>query len=173
MNASRLGLIFSMVFLCVMLPDYQRTMELNAVNTLQNAYNRALEQAVEDAVTELAEEENEGIEERKKEKVVKRFFTSLAINMNKMHNKNDRERLYQYVPIVLIVKDEKLFVGSQLWEPIWEEYAVCELEYTELEEWCCMTDGVGFAAFFQGCPYGNEYTGYYDFVAFKGARLEN
>ena len=56
MNASRLGLIFSMIFLCVIVPDYQKTMEVTAVNILQNAYNRAVDQAVEDAITGLVED---------------------------------------------------------------------------------------------------------------------
>ncbi len=256
MKATRLGLIFAFVFLCLMVPDNQKAMEVNAVNILQNAYNRALDQAVEDAVTGLVEKDDGRIIWLNKEETVKRFFTSLAINMNKMDSKSDRERLYHYVPLVLVIEKERLFVGSRLWEPVWEEYrfskeygdmrvsfslgnyvvvdnektgeriegdyhdlkeqiylpfleteeafeeerrkVITDLltecfqekakEYNEiakqygisyelvlpvinLEEWYRTIDDVGFVALFQGYPYGNSYTGYYNRMALGGARL--
>lgn len=122
MRVTRLGLIFAMVFLCLMVPDYQKAMEVKEIGLLQNAYNRALDQAVEDALDGLVEKDDGRFVWFNKDEAVKRFFTSLSINMNKMDSGNPGDGLYPYVPIVMIIEKEGFWVGSKLWNPIWEEY---------------------------------------------------
>ena len=256
MKAARMGLIYSIIFLCFMIPDYQKVMETAALTKLLGDYNRALDQAVEDALTGLVEKDDGRLVWLNKEEVVKRFFVSLALNMNKMENYGDRELLYHYVPVVMLVERERFYLGWNLKEPKWEEhsfsknYGEIQVDYTlgdyviitqlengehiegdyhdivknhdislwendtafqeerkkvivgiltecfnnklvlhnevaqeygmqyeftlpviDLEEWYRTIDDVGFVAFFQGYPYGNGSTGYYNRVALGGARV--
>lgn len=256
MRAARMGLIYSIMLVCFMVSDYQKVRETTAVMKLQCDYNRVLDQAVEDAVTGLVEKDDGRFVWLNKEEAVKRFFISLALNMNKMESYGDRELLYHYVPVVMIIERERCYLGWELKDPKWEEYSFSkaygniQVNYTlgdyviikglreagtvegdyhdivrnyeislweneeafheerkkvivgiltecfneklalhnkvakkyginyeftlpviDLEEWYRTIDDVGFVALFQGYPYGNAYTGYYNRVALGGARL--
>lgn len=256
MKATRLGLVFAMIFLCLMVPDYQKAMETKAMAKLQADYNRALDQAVEDAISSLVEKDDGRQVWLNKDEAVAQFFVSLSVNLNKMESYGDRKLLYQYVPAVLVVEKEKFYIGWNLENIQWEEHyfskeydgfqvyyslgdfvivknldngekeegdyhdlrenyelsffkedslfqeerrkvivglltacfneKVAEhnqiaqkygisykftLPVIKLEEWYRTIDDIGFVALFQGYPYGNGYTGYYNRVALGGARL--
>lgn len=256
MKSAKLGLVFAMIFICLMVPDYQKTMETKAIAKLQSDYNRALDQAVEDAISGLVEKDDGRQVWINKDEAVQRFFTSLAINMNKMESYGDRRLLYHYVPVVAIIEKNRFYLGWELEEPKWQEYEFAKeygsfrvsftlddfvtitnlgtgmneegdyhdlkekyplsffqedaafeeerrkvivglliehfnaklaeqnevgkkygityelnLPVIDMEEWYRTIDDVGFVAFFQGYPYGNGYSGYYNRMALGGARL--
>lgn len=126
MKATRLGLVFAMVFLCLMIPDYQKTMETKAMAKLQADYNRALDQAALDAVSGLVEKDDGRQVWLNKDEAVKQFFVSLAVNFDKMESYGDRKLLYQYVPAVLVIEKEKFYIGWELEKPKWQEYSFSE-----------------------------------------------
>ena len=251
MKFADLGIVFAMLFLCLMVPDYQKAMETKAIARLQSDYNRALDQAVEDAVSGMVEKDDGRFVWFNKDEMVRRFFTSLAINMEKMEDFAQKELLYHYVPVIAVMEKERFYLGWNLKEPVWQEYEYVKdygerrvnftlgtfviitdlgtgkieagdyrdlrekypfsffweeerrnvivglltrhfnetlarqnetgkkygiayefmLPVVEVEEWYRTIDDVGIVAFFQGYPYGNGYSGYYNRVALGGARL--
>ena len=87
MKSDKLGLVFAMIFICFAVIRYQETMEVMAIQKLQSDYNRAIDQAVEDALSGLAEKDNGREVYLNKQEVVDKFLMSLSINMNKMENR--------------------------------------------------------------------------------------
>ncbi len=256
MKSARWGLIFAMLFICIIVVDYQKTIETATIAKLQTDYDRAIDVAVEDAISGLVEKDDGRQIWINKEEAVRRFLMSLSINMNKMEDDRAKQQLCHYIPIVAVVERGRFYIGWDLANIKWQQYyfskkygelevfftldnfvtirntntktiiegtyedvkhtyslaflreqytfeeerrkVIVELltekfneklkeqneiakkygisyEFTlpviEIENWYRTIDDVGFLAFFQGYPYGNGYTGYYNRMALGGARL--
>lgn len=79
---------------------------LAAVQNLQQQYDNALDNAVEDAMFETAEQDSGREVVINKEEVVERFFNGFYNNMGAMDNPGFKNQLRFYIPFVAIVERE-------------------------------------------------------------------
>ena len=138
MKSVRWGLIFAILFLCVVVVDYQKVMETATIAKLQVDYDRAIDEAVEDAMGGLVEKDDGRKVWINKEEAVRRFLMSLSINMNKVE---DKRQLSYYIPLVSVIEKQKFYIGWDLENITWQEYTFSK-QYGEWEVFFSLDDFV-------------------------------
>ena len=110
MKGSNTGLVFAIIFMCMAVLLDSRFNDLAAISNLQMQYNFAMDNAVEAAMDRLVEVDNGWRKKLNKEEAVKCFYDSLAINLGVFDNRNLREKLKGYVPVVGVILDDGFYL---------------------------------------------------------------
>lgn len=110
MKATNMGLLFILVFLCLVVILDSRFNDLASISNLQIQYNHAVDNAIEAAMDRLVEVDN-GLEKKlNKEEAVKYFYDSLAINFDVLDKRDLKKQLEGYVPVIAVILDDGFYL---------------------------------------------------------------
>lgn len=110
MKASNMGLIFAFVFICAAAIIDTKFNTLSAISNLQIQYNHGVDNAIEAAMDRLVEVDD-GLEKKiNKDEAIKCFYDSLSINFGVMDNRDLKNKLAGYVPVVAVILDDGFYV---------------------------------------------------------------
>lgn len=110
MKFTSAGLIFTIIFLCFLVYTDTKLKETASISTLQIRYNQGVDNAIEAGMDRLVELDSGKARILNKEEAVNKFFDSLYINFDVMENKNLKNKLRGYVPVVAVVLEEGFYV---------------------------------------------------------------
>lgn len=119
---------------------------LEAVTEKSNAYNTAIDNAVDDGCYFLVEEDSSRVLHTNKEKAVNQFFTSLFANFGVIGESALEEQLIRYVPIILITDRDGFYInysevieknGEKILKRRWSEKI--PYVYEDEKVICCFT----------------------------------
>lgn len=107
MKLANYGIVFSALFLCLMLRDDVRTQELSAVAALRIQYNNALDNALEGALLEAAELDDGRRVYINKQEVMDKFLTGLYVNFDAMEAPDRKILLEACVPVAAFIDTDR------------------------------------------------------------------
>lgn len=105
-----MGLVFAIFFICLLTVDDCRTAALYKCSQLQIQYNRALDQAAEDAMFHLVESDSGRAVIINELEAAEQFFTSLYINLGIMENAYLKSQIKFYVPFISIIDKDGFMI---------------------------------------------------------------
>lgn len=120
--------------------------QLEAVTEKTNAYNTAIDNAVDDGCYFLVEEDSSRVLHINKEKAAEQFFTSLYANFGVIGEAALEEQLRRYVPIILVTDRDGFYMnyseviekdGEKLLKRRWSEKIPYVYEDDKII--CCFT----------------------------------
>lgn len=124
-------LIFSIIVSSYFLLNYVKVQEVVLVTDMQRQYNRALNNAVDDALSGLVEIDATNQVVINKDQAVESFFQSLQSSFGNLNDKNKQQLLRLYVPVFLVTDMDGYYIyffdmkrgnnGELLYEPVWTE----------------------------------------------------
>lgn len=110
MKFTNAGFVFSLVFLCFTVLLDTKTREIVQISHLQIRYNQAVDNAIEAGMGKLIELDSGNRRQLNKEEAVRVFFDSLAIHFEVSNNKNLKNKLIGYVPVVAVILEEGFYI---------------------------------------------------------------
>ncbi len=110
MKLSDLCLIFLVIEIIVFSMLDIRFQQLEAVAEKTNAYNTALDNAVDDGCFYLVEADSSRNLYTNKEKAVEQFFSSLYANFGVMGQPFQEEQLKRYIPVILVTDRDGFYI---------------------------------------------------------------
>lgn len=130
MKATNIGLLFILVFLCLVVILDNRFNDLASISNLQIQYNHGVDNAIEAAMERLVEVDN-GLEKKlNKEEAVKCFYDSLAINFDVLDKRDLRKQLEGYVPVIGVILEDGFYLYYNK-ENINQEEKIVSKEFSE------------------------------------------
>jgi hypothetical protein len=110
MKLSDLCLVFLVIEILVFSILDIRFQQLGAVAEKTNAYNTALDNAVDDGCFYLVEADSSRKLFTNKEKAVEQFFSSLYANFGVMGQSFQEEQLNRYIPVILVTDRDGFYI---------------------------------------------------------------
>ncbi|SHO47014.1 hypothetical protein [Anaerocolumna xylanovorans] len=146
MKLTDLALIFLVIEILLFSVLDIRFDQLKAVTEKCNAYNRGLDNAVDDGCYFLVEKDSSHNLRINKEKAVEQFFTSLYANFGVIGQPAAEENLNRYIPVILVTDKDGFYIqysevidrgGEKLLVKRWSE----KIPYVYEDERiiCCFT----------------------------------
>ncbi|WOO36117.1 hypothetical protein R2R35_20305 [Anaerocolumna sp. AGMB13020] len=110
MKLSDLCLVFFVVEIIVFTVLDIRFEQLEAMAEITNAYNTALDNAVDDGCFYLVEVDSSRNLYTNKEAAVEQFFSSLYANLGVMGQSFQEEKLSRYIPVILVTDRDGFYI---------------------------------------------------------------
>ena len=111
MKLSNIGIIFVIVFLCLIVGVDTKEQLLVAITNQKLKIDQQIDNAVDDSISNLVEFDSTDVINLNKESAVEQFYQSLAANMGVLENKIKREFLKVYVPVILVTDLDGFFIN--------------------------------------------------------------
>lgn len=131
MKPSAFGIIFAAILVCIILPTNLKARTLTGITNQKIKLDQQFDNAADDAMYNFVETDNTNQMQINKETTREQFFKSLAANLGILDNKEKRELLNVYVPIILITDLDGFYLnyseltkdqrGEQALRPMWTE----------------------------------------------------
>lgn len=130
MKPSTFGILFATIMLCIILPTNLKEQTLTGITNQKIKLDQQLDNATDDALYSLIENDNTNTTKLNKEIALEYFFRSLTANLGMADNKEKRELLEIYVPVVLVTDLDGFYLsyseiveenGTKLLKNIWTE----------------------------------------------------
>ncbi len=142
MRPASFGIVFSMLFLSLLvISDYQ-TAALQETGLQRLMYNNCLDSAIEDAMTDMVEVDEGRRLRMNKQKAVEDFFTALSVNFGAMENPQKRELLKAYVPVIAFIEKNKITFFYGFLDGGKTEETFFQIEKGDYRIWFTLTDYV-------------------------------
>lgn len=110
MKLTNIGLLFSIIFVSMLVIADRKTRDLSIISQKQIQYNQALDTAVQDALFQMVELDSGRAHVLNKEEVIKNFFRSLWINMGIMEQQDKKMQIALFIPILVLVEEKEFTI---------------------------------------------------------------
>lgn len=110
MKLTDFGIIFAIIFICFSTITDAKMQIVSQVAAEQIKYNNAVDSALSDALFMLVEADNGKIISVDSDKAVDTFFTSLCINLGMTVSENNKEKIKEYIPVIIFVLNDGFVV---------------------------------------------------------------
>ena len=111
MKLSNIGIIFFIIFLCIMVRVDVKEKVLVALTNQKIQIDNQLDNAVDDAMSVLVEFDSKNNTKINHKKSVDMFYKSLEANFGVLDDKTKRELLKVYVPVILITTNDGFYIN--------------------------------------------------------------
>lgn len=111
MKLSNIGIIFVIVFLCLIVGVDTKEQLLVAITNQKLKIDQQIDNAVDDSISSLVEFDSTDVINLNKESAVEQFYKSLAANMGVLDNKTKRDLLKVYVPVILVTDLDGFYIN--------------------------------------------------------------
>jgi hypothetical protein len=110
MKITNLAIIFFLIELCLFTVLDIRTENLSAITTRKMEYNKALDSAIDDGISDLVEVDSKRNLVLNKDAAVNQFYESLFSNFGVIGNSQSENKLKTYVPIILVTDTDGFYI---------------------------------------------------------------
>ena len=110
MKISHLALFFVIIAICLILPLDTSVKQQQAIGEKKIEYNRIIDDAVDDAVSQMVETDKGNEIVLNKDKAVDNFFTSLYSGFGIIDDAGKQEYLQMFIPVILIVDKDGYYI---------------------------------------------------------------